>query len=70
MDAPAPLVVLAPGEPAPAGSVVLDLGSSDREATAVLVAAARLRGVEVVRTSEPVAARRAAHVVDAVRAAP
>lgn len=49
--------------------VDLDTGDADREATAVLVALARIEGATSVRTAHPRAARRAAAVIDAIVAA-
>lgn len=49
--------------------VDLDTGDADSDATAVLVACARIGGARSVRTAHPRAARRAAAVVDAIVAA-
>lgn len=63
--APAPLVVVGARDDGP---VDLDTGTDGRVAVAVSVAAARLAGAVVVRTGEPRAARRAAHVIDTLAA--
>lgn len=64
--APAPLVVV---DARHDGPVDLDTGRVGRDAVAVSVAVARMAGAVVVRTSEPRAARRAAHVIDAIAGA-
>lgn len=61
-----PLGIVGPDD---AGPVDLDTGSAGREEVAVAVAVARATGAARVRTADPRAARRAAHVVDAIVAA-
>jgi len=61
-----PLAVVGPDHPGP---VDVDTGDQGREGVAATVAAARMAGARTVRTREPAAARRAAHVVDAIAAA-
>ncbi len=65
-SAPAPLVVV---DARYDGPVDLDTGTQGRDEVAASVAAARMAGAVVVRTIEPRAARRAAHVIDALAAA-
>lgn len=67
VEAPTPVVVhLATGH---LDGPIVDTGDADGAETAALVAWARMHGATAARTREPRAARRAATVIDAIRAA-